>query len=1111
MNKFRQLRIAALLFTIVFLISSVPISGYGRESTQSAIGITEGSSDMDVEEYGASPNNETQEELVLSEVVSRREENVKHFDLGHGRFQAVAYGNAVHRKDENGVWQDIDNRLYPAKDRADLYATADGRTTVSAYSHSSKALITLRENGYVIALAPVFTQTAEKLKAASAVEIQNHKENKIDSDRTLSIKDAAEASNTTTVRYADVFSSVDVEYLLSGNDIKENIIVNDAQNEYTYSFALAVVNLTPELKPTGEIVLSDSSTGTEEYWIPAPYMYDANGEVSYDVSYELSGAKGAYILRVVAEKKWINSDDRAFPVVIDPTIKKTILYDTYISSAAPTTNYGTSSELWISSGKISFLKQEMPTLPDGCEFHAAKLYVYYYYYDKVTDGSLTAGAYQVLHSWSESGTSGLTWNMASPSTNTYISSTRLSAGPFSGSRGAYANSPKTVSFDVTSAAEAWYEGTSPNYGIALKYEGGTNSSVILKSCEAGSLYRAYYIITYTEPEIVSGVYKIKNAANGLYLDVDNGGATAGTRVQQWSTATEANKRNQLFKITFVQTYDTNTKLNYYTIRPMTNSALGLETALSGSRNATISTMSVNDSWAELTGNQLWAISKDGSYYTLKNGMPSANSYLTAPASATNGEAVYTADSAGTTSQWILEPYTGEALNGVRKLSGALNLITGEELTYQICMYSSAVGVNGPVRYSVKNTDGTATDKATIEESTGHLTALKPGQIKIRATYTGAPYIWFWTATIEESMEGTWFIQNRHESLYMQVDDDDEPNYANDGGIAEVRSFDGADYQKWIFTNAGDGYYKITSKISGYAVTVPSGEETEEDVDLVLKPYTGSNNQKWKITLTSYGSYKIKAKSSESITDRDLVMVVQTNILYSEGLNIQQRQYVDNTSYKDEWILQPYSVVFYGVTNSGHDHISSLNSIQTTMLNGNWKSVTVRSGAITANQCKNDLLSTNVFTSRSHGQLVLRAGTTTEVSTGIVLNDNDGSNKVVFYGHAWNGMESGSGSIDSGENYSNIDVVLFIGCNTAYGGNGGRNLPAAIVDQGARAAVGFKDSIDCVEANTWTTNFYNKMLQGATLQEAVDYACGEFSENSPLRSAVICGDETVTLI
>ena len=54
---------------------------------------------------------------------------------------------------------------------------------------------------------------------------------------------------------------------------------------------------------------------------------------------------------------------------------------------------------------------------------------------------------------------------------------------------------------------------------------------------------------------------------------------------------------------------------------------------------------------------------------------------------------------------------------------------------------------------------------------------------------------------------------------MQVDDDDEPNYANDGGIAEVRSFNGVDYQKWIFTNAANEYYRTTSKISGYALSV----------------------------------------------------------------------------------------------------------------------------------------------------------------------------------------------------------------------------------------------------------------------------------------------------
>ena len=275
-------------------------------------------------------------------------------------------------------------------------------------------------------------------------------------------------------------------------------------------------------------------------------------------------------------------------------------------------------------------------------------------------------------------------------------------------------------------------------------------------------------------------------------------------------------------------------------------------------------------------------------------------YLTAPSNSTNGEAVYTADSAGAAAQWILEPYTGERINGVRKLSGSLNLITNEHVTYNVCMYSSDIGVNGPVQYSVRNTDGSATDKATITSNTGALTALKPGQIKLRATYSGSPYVWSWTATIEESLEGTYFIQNRHESLYMQVDDDDAPNYTNNGGIAEIHEFDGAEYQRWVFTNAGGGTYKITSKISGYALTVPAGEESGEEVNLVLKPYTGSNNQKWKITLTSHGSYKIKAKSSESVTDKDLVMVVQTNILYSSGLNVQQRQYIDNTSYKDEW-------------------------------------------------------------------------------------------------------------------------------------------------------------------------------------------------------------------
>lgn len=49
---------------------------------------------------------------VGDEDVSRREANIKHFDLGANRYQAVVYSEPVHfRESEDGDWQEIDNTL----------------------------------------------------------------------------------------------------------------------------------------------------------------------------------------------------------------------------------------------------------------------------------------------------------------------------------------------------------------------------------------------------------------------------------------------------------------------------------------------------------------------------------------------------------------------------------------------------------------------------------------------------------------------------------------------------------------------------------------------------------------------------------------------------------------------------------------------------------------------------------------------------------------------------------------------------------------------------------------------------------------------------------------
>lgn len=95
--------------------------------------------------------------------------------------------------------------------------------------------------------------------------------------------------------------------MLKGNDIKENIIIKSASNNYEYQFTLNTDGLYAVLNSDGTVSLLDEESDIERYTIPAPFMYDASGVMSYDVSYTLSGnAQNGYILTVIADEGWIN-------------------------------------------------------------------------------------------------------------------------------------------------------------------------------------------------------------------------------------------------------------------------------------------------------------------------------------------------------------------------------------------------------------------------------------------------------------------------------------------------------------------------------------------------------------------------------------------------------------------------------------------------------------------------------------------------------------------------------------------------------------------------------------------------------------------------------------
>ena len=498
---------------------------------------------------------------VIVEEESLREENVKHFKMPDGSYTAVVYSNPVHRKDSNGVWQDIDNRMNESTVKnKQAYVTADGRATFSKKINSDDPTVfELSENGYSIKVS--FADSNIKNTTA---KLSNHATKYVptgNDDVETQYKKLKTIDNNTTISYKNLLKGMTLEYVLSSNDVKENIVIEKAQDAYDYSFTYELVGLVALLNEDGSISLIDEVTEDGVYVIPAPYMYDAEGETSYDVSYTLTDlGNGKYTLTVSANSEWINDAERSFPVVIDPTLTFEASYwDTYINSADPDVNYGSSDELWISSTKTTFIDyDELPELPENATISRATLNMYYYYY--VTSGSLDIGLYLVYVDWLEST---LTWNVANQNTWMGIIPSQLGSATLTASSSITETTPGLASINVTDLVQAWYAGMD-NFGMALKYEGGSNGSVILKSWDAGEDTAAYYEITYTTSNLLinNGTYRIRNLEySDKYMQIDDQNTVVdGAFMELWDENDYDNQKwvfeylhNGYYKITSAET------------------------------------------------------------------------------------------------------------------------------------------------------------------------------------------------------------------------------------------------------------------------------------------------------------------------------------------------------------------------------------------------------------------------------------------------------------------------------------------------------------------------------------------------------------------------------
>lgn len=448
MKRFKKIsiKLLAVLLSILMIISLLPV-GAIAETADSKEQINLSASEKNLDE--------------IFEVEELRDASVKHFRLANGTYMVVQYDEPIHYRDSENKWQDIDNTLTPISNNE--YATNNARVKFAKKITGSADLFTIQDGNRQMTIS---LDNAKK-------KVQGQVENpvtKFDSETTKLQKLTTLDKLTSKILYADILEGIDLEYIIDSVNVKENIIVKKAKDNYNYSFSLKLNHLEAALLSDGSICIYDPQSGESVYSLPKGYMCDADGNYSDAVSYSLvSVENNKYTLCVTADSAWINEVGRAFPVTIDPPIyvSSNVVTDTYINSYSPSQSAGSFQRLYAGNTTQLYWKANtLPTLPNDAYITDAvfKLLIC----DTVTNTTETCdsfmGAFPVLTNWDDS----LTWNDYISTSNPKGTYDLDGYTDFNAVHVTNGNVELAwVEWNVTDIVKGWYNGTLNNYGLTI--------------------------------------------------------------------------------------------------------------------------------------------------------------------------------------------------------------------------------------------------------------------------------------------------------------------------------------------------------------------------------------------------------------------------------------------------------------------------------------------------------------------------------------------------------------------------------------------------------------------------------------------------------------------
>ena len=378
------------------------------------------------------------------ELIEKRKTREKHFLREDGTILAEVYDTDIHYL-KDGKYEEIDNTLV-----------------------SENGILKNKSNDYKVEFKENFKESLMKMTKKNHYIDFKVRESNIGNIKSYKRKLSKQMKNTT---YNNITDDITVEYQALSDKVKETIVLQNS-NYSELSFELDT-NLILS-KENGEIIARDENEKII-FRIEKPYMRDSNKIRNDNVYYKINSFDYGYLLTLVLDEEWLNSNERVYPVYVDPTISNNSqnisLYDTYIYPGD--TNDVRYIKPYLKAGveKVNenlrpnrtLIKFSLPTIGTGSEIVYATLDLTSYPTNTQYPPERLATIHRVTADWDENTAN---WNNMNDKFEKRVESI------FYGSRSTINGDvviPKHSYYDgnITNLVKKWYRDT-PNYGVMIK-------------------------------------------------------------------------------------------------------------------------------------------------------------------------------------------------------------------------------------------------------------------------------------------------------------------------------------------------------------------------------------------------------------------------------------------------------------------------------------------------------------------------------------------------------------------------------------------------------------------------------------------------------------------